>query len=64
MSSSKWEIVNGVKYKREIEESDTIYTYQTEKDVKKTTQNEIYFSTYIVTKDDDGNLSFKRRRIN
>ena len=61
MSESKWTIINGVKYPKD---SDTIYEYQTKEDVQKTTRNEIYFPNYIVTRDDEGNVSFKRRKLN
>ena len=62
MNASKWTIINGVKYQN-AEEDDTTYEYQTEEDVKKTTKNEIYFPNYIVTRDEEGKTTFKRRKL-
>ena len=62
MSASKWTILNGVKYPNT--DDNTTYEYQTEEDVQKTTKNEIYFPNYIVSRDEEGNVSFKRRRVN
>ena len=62
MSTSKWTILNGVKYPNT--DDNTTYEYQTEEDVKKTTKNEIYFPNYIVIRDEEGNMSFKRRKLN
>ena len=64
MSESKWTIINGVKYPNTDTDTDTIYEYQTKEDVQKTTRNEIYFPNYIVTRDDEGKVSFKRRKLN
>ena len=64
MSASKWTITNGVKYQNTEEDDNTIYEYQTDEDVKKTTKNEIYFPNYIVIRDEEGNMSFKRRKLN
>jgi hypothetical protein len=64
MSTSKWTIINGVKYQNAEENDDVTYKYQTEEDVQKTTKNEIYFPNYIVSRDEEGNVSFKRRRVN
>ena len=67
MSESKWTIVNGIKYPKDANthsDMDTIYEYQTEEDVQKTTRNEIYFPNYIVARDDEGKVSFKRRKLN
>ena len=61
MSESKWTIVNGIKYPNT--DVDTIFEYQTEEDVKKTTKNEIYFPNYIVTRDEEGKTTFKRRKL-
>ena len=64
MSTNQWQIVNGVKYTTDENENDMIiYTYQTQEDVEKTTCDTIYFSNYIVTRDSDGKLQFKRRKI-
>ena len=62
MSTSKWTIVNGVKYENEnvlpvIEEIE-----QTEEDVRMTTSTTIYFPTYVVEKT-DGEVKIKKRRI-
>ena len=70
MSESKWTIINGVKYQNTDVDADTdsdmdiTYEYQTKEDVQKTTRNEIYFPNYIVTRDDEGKVSFKRRKLN
>ena len=63
MSSNQWQIVNGVKYTTDENENKVIYTYQTPQDVEKTTRNTIYFPNYIVSRDSDGKLQFKRRKI-
>ena len=64
MSSNQWQIVNGVKYTVDENENDMIiYTYQTQQDVQKTTHDIIYFPNYIVTRDSEGKLQFKRRKI-
>ena len=64
MSSNQWQIVNGVKYTTDENENDMIiYTYQTQQDVEKTTCDTIYFPNYIVTRDTDGKLQYKRRKI-
>lgn len=64
MSSNQWQIINGVKYTTDENENDkVIYTYQTSQDVEKTTCDTIYFPNYIVTRDMDGKLQFKRRKI-
>ena len=64
MSSNQWQIVNGVKYTTDENENDMIiYTYQTPQDVQKTTCDTIYFPNYIVTRDTDGKLQYKRRKI-
>jgi hypothetical protein len=64
MSQAKWIIVNGSKYPNEDVDISTIYnTEQTEEDVQNTTKDMIYFKDYVVTKSDDGNISFKRRKI-
>ena len=39
------------------------YEYQTEEDVEKTTINEIYFPNYIVTRNEGGKTTFKRRKL-
>ena len=70
MSESKWTIINGVKYQNTDTDADTdtdmdiTYEYQTKRDIQKTTQNEIYFPNYIVSRDDEGKVSFKRRKLN
>ena len=68
MSESKWTIINGVKYLTSDADTDSdtniTYEYQTKGDVQKTTRNEIYFTNYIVTRDDEGKVSFKRRKLN
>ena len=52
MSSNKWQIVNGVKYTVDENKNDIIvYTYQTQQDVQKT------------TRDSEGKLQYKRRKI-
>ena len=61
MSESKWTIINGVKYPNT--DVDTVFEYQTEEDVEKTTMNEIYFPNYIVTRDVKGEVNFKRRKL-
>ena len=64
MSSNHWQIVNGVKYSVDENENDMIvYTYQTPQDVQKTTSNTIYFPNYIVTRDSNGKLQFKHRKM-
>ena len=76
MSESKWIIINGIKYQNEEKDDDTgipliskifpkcsTYEYQTEEDVEKTTINEIYFPNYIVTRDEEGKTTFKRRKL-
>ena len=64
MSSNQWQIVNGIKYTVDENENDMIiYTYQTPQDVKKTTPDTIYFPNYIVTRDANGKLQYKRRKI-
>jgi len=64
MSSNQWQIVNGVKYTTDENENDMIvYTYQTQEDVQKTTCDTIYFPNYIVTRDSEGKLQFKHRKI-
>ena len=62
MSESKWTIVNGIKYPNT--DVDTIFEYQTEEDVEKTTRNEIYFPNYIVILDEEDKMTFKRRKLN
>jgi hypothetical protein len=68
MSESKWTIINGIKYPNTnadtVSDMDIIYEYQTKEDVQKTTRNEIYFPNYIVSRDDEGKVSFKRRKLN
>ncbi len=69
MSESKWTIINGVKYQKDVDadtdsDMDITYEYQTKGDVQKTTRNEIYFPNYIVTRDDEGKVSFKRCKLN
>ena len=67
MSESKWTIINGVKYPKDadtVSDMDITYEYQTKGDVQKTTRDEIYFPNYIVTRDDEGKVSFKRRKLN
>ena len=68
MSESKWTIINGVKYQNTDTDTrsdmDITYEYQTKGDVQKTTRNEIYFPNYIVSRDDEGKVSFKRRKLN
>ena len=62
MSESKWTIINGIKYPNT--DDDTIFEYQTEEDVEKTTRNEIYFPNYIVILDEEDKMTFKRRKLN
>ena len=64
MSSNQWQIVNGVKYTTDENENDmVIYTYQTQQDVQNTKRDTIYFPNYIVTRDADGKLQYKRRKL-
>ncbi len=66
MSTNQWQIVNGVKYTTDENENKNdmiIYTYQTQQDVEKTTRDTIYFPNYIVSRDSEGKLQFKRRKI-
>ena len=66
MSTNQWQIVNGVKYTTDENENKNdmiIYTYQTQQDVEKTTRDTIYFPNYIVSRDSEGKLQYKRRKI-
>ena len=64
MSSNQWQIVNGVKYTTDENKNDMIvYTYQTKQDVQKTTCDTIYFPNYIVTRNSEGKLQYKRRKL-
>ena len=68
MSTNQWQIVNGVKYTTDENENENkndmiIYTYQTQQDVEKTTRDTIYFPNYIVSRDSEGKLQYKRRKI-
>ena len=56
--------MNGVKYTVDENENDMIvYTYQTPQDVQKTTRDTIYFPNYIISRDSEGKLQYKRRKI-